>query len=402
MTEVVVVGAGPSGCTAAMALASQNYSVTIYEAETLPRHKHCGGYLTKKAIHTLQSMGVDCRNELAQEIYGWKMQLGEKTLELELEKNDENLTGNVRREDFDYFLLEKARERGANVVDSTRVRRIQRLDGKNKCNVITDEGQHECDVVLGSDGIKSVIRRNLGINYPKEKLAVCIEAEVPVGKDVIDWFDSKNFISMNYFREGVTWAFPKAKGSTVNVGLGVSAREMKKDRISLTNALNKFLKDQEWYNNQITEPHIDVLPFNGTTDKLGEGRVLLLGDAAGLVDPLRGEGISHAITSGKFAAEAVKTMFEMGVPPLETYNELMKETLNEINVYGMRLHDYFYVKDYLKKFSGIIYNNNEMKRSILKLGCGLTTNSGLLRDFTIPKIILAYLSSLLIQTRSSE
>jgi len=301
---------------------------------------------------------------------------------------------NVYREEFDYFLTGIATESGTRVIDSTKVLKIVIPENKKeKYIVVTQKGREECEIILGSDGVKSIVRRHLGIPYPKSKWAVTIEAEIPVDRRVIESFNEKNFGSINYVQEGVAWAFPKREGKTVNVGIGVSVNETKRMGKPLFDIWKKFLQDQEWYKNQSFHHHAEIMPFKGTVDKLGYEKILLLGDAAGLVDPLRGEGISYAIESGLNAAEAVKLQLEGKALMLAAYNDLMKVALDDINVYGMKLHNNFYVKNKFKTFSKMIKKNEDLRNSMLNLSCGLISNKQLVENLSLSRLILAYLRS---------
>jgi len=392
MADIVVVGAGPAGSIAAKILSDYGFSVSLYEKEKLPRHKHCGGLITNEAIKTLDSIGVNCRDILSQRLRGWRLQFGDEIIDLELNGSEDDLTGNVYREEFDYFLTRIAVESGTRVIDSTEVLKIVIPENKKeKYMVVTQKGREECEIILGSDGIKSIVRRHLGIPYPKCKWAVTIEAEIPAERRVIESFNDKNFGSINYFQEGVAWAFPKNEGRTINVGIGVSIEEAKRMDKPLFGIWKRFLQDQEWYKNQSVQHHVEVMPFKGTTEKLGYDKILLLGDAAGLVDPFRGEGISYAIESSLNAAEAVKLQLEGKASLLVAYNDLMKDVLDEINVYGMKLHNNFYVKNRLKTFSKIMKKNKNMRDLMLKLSCGLISNKKLIENFSLSKLILAYL-----------
>jgi len=394
MTDVIIVGAGPAGSVAAIKLSELGYTVSLYEKEKIPRHKHCGGLLTNRVIRSLDSLGINCIDILSQRINGWRIEVDDEIVDLELDKPGDNVFGNVYRDEFDSYLTRVAAERGAKVIDSTNVSKIVIPERKKeKYSVVTKNDREECEVILGADGAKSIVRRNLGISYPRDNWAVHIESEIPVDRRSIEYFNDKNMISFNYVQEGVAWAFPKLKGNTINVGVGVSVKEARKTDDLLLNIWKKFLQNQEWYNNQSVQHHVEVSPFKGTIQKLGREKVLLLGDAAGLLDPLRGEGISYAIESGLNAAEAVKLHSEGKDVLLDVYTDLMKDVLDEINVYGMKLHNELYVKNKIKSFGKILLKNEEMCRSLLHLSCGLISNKQQVRYFSPIKIIIALLKN---------
>lgn len=396
MTDVVIIGAGPAGSVAAKKLSELGYTVSLYEKEKIPRHKHCGGLLTNKVIRTLDFLGINCRDVLSQRILGWRIEIGDEIIDLELDKPKDNLVGNVYRDKFDSYLTRVAAESGTRVIDSTKVFKIVIPERKKeKYLVVTEKNREECEIILGADGAKSIVRRNLGIFYPKNNWAVSIESEIPVDRRAIEYFNDKNFISFNYVQEGVAWAFPKLKGNTINVGVGVSVNEVRRTDNLLLNIWKTFLQKQEWYKNQSVHHHVEVSPFKGTVNKLGHEKVLLLGDAAGLIDPLRGEGISYAIESGLNAAEAVKLHLEGKDVLLNTYTDLMKDVIDEINVYGMKLHNELYVKNKIRSFAKILLKNEDMCKSLLHLSCGLISNKQQVRYFSPIKLIIAFLKNII-------
>jgi len=395
MSEIIIVGAGPAGSVAAKKLSDLGFNVSLYEKERLPRHKHCGGLITNRSIRSLNSIGIDCSNVLSQRIFGWRFQFGNDVMDLEFETSNDNIIGNVYREDFDYFITKSAIESGAKVIDATKVIDIKIPENKkDNYFILTQKGKEECEIILGSDGMKSIVRRSLAIPYPRNKWAIAIEAEIPVNKKSIESFDEKNYISINYVQEGIVWAFPKMRGKTINAGLAVSLEEVRRKGKSLFDIWKKFLRDQKWYENQNVPHHVGVIPIKGTVEKLGFEKILLLGDAAGLVDPLRGEGISYAIESGIKAAEAVKLHLEGKSLLLPTYNNLMKDDLAEINIYGMKLHNEFYVKKKFLMFLKMAKKNEDIRSSMLRLSCGLSSNKQLIENFSLGKLLLTYIRSM--------
>ena len=249
---------------------------------------------------------------------------------------------------------------------------------------------------MGADGAGSVVRRDLGIMYPKSKVAATLEAEAPVGRDVLDSFNRKNYYDFGLFRSGYGWAFPKSRAGTVNVGVVVSVEDVVRMGRPMTGMFWDFLRGLDLYKDQAVQPHGSILPYQGTVDTLGREGVLLLGDAAGFVEPLGGEGIPYAIESGINAARAVKEHLEDGKPLLDSYEELMKDLLEEINVYGIRIHDNFYVKkNMMKAYFKIVKNNREMSNMMADMMSRRMSYKEAMESLSPWRFFLAYIRTTL-------
>lgn len=395
MADVIVVGAGPAGSIAARELSDYGFTVSLYEKDKLPRHKHGAGYVPCRALRALDSLCVDCRATFLQTVRGWRIQSGNETLDFDFDGPEDGLPGNTYREEFDFFLTRLAAESGARIIDSTRVLKIviPRKEGE-KYSVITEKGTEECEIILGADGARSIVRRQLGIPYPKRKWAVTIEAEVPVEAAAIDSYGEKNLISTNYVQSGIAWAFPKRKGKTVNVGLGVSAEEVRRMGESLVAVWKTLLQNQQWYRDQSVHPHYEIMPYKGTVDSLGKREALLLGDAAGLVDPVTGVGIPYAIESGINSAEAARLHFEGKIPLLAAYNDLMNSLLDELNIYALKLHDYFFVKNRMGSILRLTKKDKNLRKLMLDMSLGLISYKQVVEKFSLIRWFLTYLRSI--------
>jgi flavin-dependent dehydrogenase len=347
-------------------------------------------------MSALDSIGMDCREVLAQKISGLRVEGGGEVLDFDFNSPENDLPGNVYREEFDYLITQCAAESGANVMDSTRIRKIVLPDtDKGQYKVLSEKGIEECQIVLGADGYNSIVRKCLGVTYPKSKVAVTIEAEVPVDKKTAELYDGRNYYNLGYVRRGYSWAFPKGRGRTINVGVIALVEEAKSMRKPFLHVWKDFLKNLEGYKNQNVEPHGSILPYQGTTDKLGDKNILLLGDAAGLVEPLGGEGIPYALESGINAAQSVKHHIEQGSVLLEVYTDLMKDVMEEINIYGIKMHENFFVKNRLKTLLKMTKKNKEMLNIMRKMMSRSISYKQAVESLSPLKIILYYLKTII-------
>ncbi len=288
--NVIVIGAGPAGTTAAYILAKSGVKVTLIDAEEFPRQKLCGGLLTLRAKSLFENIFGESVNEIADfESDGMKMYFRDKLLSSVSGYKNSYL---VNRIDFDYYLLKKAEEAGAQIILGKRVSDVS-------CNTIrlADNSLINYDLLIGADGVNSVVAKHLyGNSFIKSKTAFCLETEIPVESVKEDIKDPEVFFG--YANWGYGWVFPKSK--TVTVGIGGLPHKNK----DMKEAFLQLLQDRFGITDIAGVKGFHV-PAGAYRAKPGKGNIIVCGDAAGLVEPITGEGIAFAMQSGKFAAESV-------------------------------------------------------------------------------------------------
>ena len=387
MSDIAVVGAGPSGSVAAKMLSEEDFSVTLFDKEKLPRHKHCAGFISQRSTQLLKSLGIDCTSLLSR-LSGFEIMCGEKSLKIEFEEE----AGNAYRSEFDYYLTKKAEESGAEVVDSTKIDYIDRLDDGRY--VLGNEGKHrEFDVVLGADGVYSHTRRYLGISYPREKLGVTVEADVHLSDDDFRELNDKNYYYIGFLRNGYGWVFPRSSDGTVNVGVWTSSGDALKSGVNLRDVFSRFLSEQKWYNGEEVDAHGYLLPFKGTVDELGRDNVLLIGDAAGFVG-LAGEGIPYAVESGMHAAESVKEWYDSGGELVDIYTERCRGLVEEINEYHVRLNGLFFKPVIFNQVIRMSDGDEYISGLMGKLATHSTPFNELVNEISYWRVVKAFFKSL--------
>jgi len=391
MVDVVIIGSGPAGSIAAKKICDEGHSVTLYEKERIPRHKHCAGYVSPKSVKMLDMADIDCSEVINQSITGYKIKCMHEYFDLRPEKSD-IISGNVYREEFDTYLTDCARQSGANVVDSSRVTSIEKTDD-GTYSVVTPNGSEKCDIVIGADGVNSFTRRHLGIEYDKKKIGVSLETEISVDQEVFDYYDNMNFYDMGSFNCGYSWVFPKIKGGTVNVGVCVWAVEAKKMKSTLVDLLHSFLDSLDWYKDQEINPNGHLIPFMGTVKKLGEGNIILIGDAAGFVG-VGGEGIPYALESGLHAAESVKQYYNGGGQLLELYEDLSKDLVTDLNWFLPRINKIMLSPRWLKPILRMADRDEEFRKDLMDFMTHSMSMKDAYNTFSVRKIVRAFLSLL--------
>jgi geranylgeranyl reductase family protein len=312
--DVVVVGAGPGGSTAARFCAQAGLKTLLIEKERLPRYKPCGGCLSLKTIHLL---GLDLSTVVENTICGVKFTYCLK--DPFFIQSNEPIAFLVMRDRFDQFLIKKALEEGAGLLEGERV--VSVADRGIRVEVELARGKKlRCEYLVGADGPGSVVAKSLSLSPPQDDgIGMGLESEIPF-ESVIDFPEKElQLIHLDFGRipNGYGWVFPKREG--LSIGIGGMAREGKK--VNPRQYFVDFLKGLNYLDKAKVERIIghSLTPFYDERQRVSEGRFLLVGDAGHMIDPLTGEGIYYALRSGMLAAEAIIQSKEKGVSPSDLY-----------------------------------------------------------------------------------
>ena len=313
--DVIVVGAGPAGATAARHCALKGLKVLLLEKERMPRFKPCAGGVNAAAVKALGfplPVGVverECKT--VRIVYdGAERVLAEK----------KTITYMVTRSSFDSYLVALAEKAGAFVRQGEEALTLER--GKRSVTVRTMSGSFKAPVLIGADGFFSRVRKALGFGFDEEETLFCVIADVPLGEEeVTKRFGDALTIHFGLMERGYGWLFPKK--SHVSTGFGGEAHESKRlpalfEKFLGMYGLPRGLKMRGCF-----------LPATKTRHRSFGERVLLAGDAAGFVDAFNGEGIRFAILSGECAATAVARCSEredFSEKGLKEYEDLWYES----------------------------------------------------------------------------
>ena len=295
--DVLVVGLGPAGSTAAYELSRTGISVIALDKDTHTRYKVCGGGLSARIDHILAS---DFHSVVEQRIHGVQFTYqGKDPLVIEA---DGPIAYMVMRDRFDHLLVEKARQAGASIYqDEPVVDCISLVDG---VEVTTERGHYRAKVVIGADGANSRVAQRL-FTGRRVRRSPALESEVQTDRVSSYPGERRIAVDVGATNRGYAWVFPKKNRLSIGIG------DFHGRPSSLKQMFHRFVMgDQKLSALEIPAPSGHPLPlydapYAMSTESLVRGRAVLVGDAAHLVDPLFGEGIYYAVRSGQLAAAAV-------------------------------------------------------------------------------------------------
>jgi len=315
--DVIVVGAGPAGTTAARLLAAWGISVLLLEKHRLPRYKPCGGAITKRTIQFLAPL------DISPVIETWIRKLVVQSPSGESFTADlpEGLIATVMRDKFDTYLTDAAILAGAKLKSGEPVLKCEQRSGW--VEITTTCGTYRCLALIGADGANSVVAEQLGLK-PKRR-AVSIVAELlPEAKE--QW-DEGIHLHFPFNLNGYAWCFPK--GDHLSAGIYTRSPQIPNWREWLYRYLAN-LELHDCLDRQRIRGH--AIPIADKNSVFHKGNVIVVGDAAGVADPFTGEGISWSIYTAKLAAAFVRIFLEGEKDALSDYTRaVLKGVLSEMS-----------------------------------------------------------------------
>lgn len=324
--DLIVVGGGPGGSTAAREAAAAGARVLLLDRAAFPRDKPCGGGVNLRAARLLP---FDLGPVVERTITGVRFSLrmgGDFT-----RRFPGTLTYMTRRTRLDHFLVERAMAAGVELREREPVRAVE-LNGR--ITVRARGGVYRGAALIGADGANGVTARQSGLAGARD-LAVALEGNVYPARGIPDQWRETLALNLGGIPGGYGWLFPK--GDHLNVGVG----GWKYLAGGLRPKLDRLARHYGVAPGDVCDLRGHHLPVRRGGAAIARGRVMLVGDAAGLVDPLSGEGIYAAIASGRMAARHALAAIDGRAPDLLGYQREVERVLGPELRDSARLQDVF-------------------------------------------------------------
>jgi len=349
--DVIIVGSGPAGATLAYELAKRGIGVLILEKEKLPRSKCCAGGVTSKAAKLLDFDISEVAEDVIHEL-SFTFNLGSPYMG----QHSQPLMYTVTRDVFDYFLVQRARQLGAALMDGQKVRQVQ--VSADWVEISTADNIFHSRLVVGADGAYSVVAGELGMGRSIECL-VGVESEIVVPEGELAKWKSRAQVDLGCIPKGYGWVFPKRNHLSIGVGCSASkARHLNRHH-------QKFINSLSISKYTITKSSSHLIPTCTKGRFVWQNRALLLGDAAGLADPLTGEGIYDAIQSAQLAAPVIEDYLMRSKGGLEDYQEIVEgKIVSELRI-ALRLSKIFF------RFPHLVFGLFNQSDQVWRVVCNL-------------------------------
>ncbi|MEM2211063.1 MAG: NAD(P)/FAD-dependent oxidoreductase [Nitrososphaerales archaeon] len=319
--DVIIVGAGPAGSSAAISCAKVNSKTLLIERSFFGRHKPCGGILPPITLYIFDELGINIPS---------KVFCNPKSLKLFYIPPSGKLNGgalkcykllNINRDLFDKWLVEEALNKGVDFQTNSTVISFKQDDDnvevKLRCR---DENiRVTAKYLLAADGTHSIIRKCFEGAY--QKFLIIMQEYWKCEGEFEDCF-----YTILSKRITPTYGYVVPKDNAILIGSG--AKDLKQSIQSLENLKNWLKEEFKFKPQSLIKREIGFIPYDKCF--IGMGRVILLGDAAGFCNKFSGEGVRFALESGLIASKAIEEAENKGVQVSEAYAKKVQPLLEFI------------------------------------------------------------------------
>jgi flavin-dependent dehydrogenase len=296
--DVGIVGAGPAGSACAISLLQRrrDLSVVIIDRDILPRAKSCGDLISPVARARLSALGLEVNARWRATEHMIASPSGVEDAASQEPESPWLQCRVVERRDFDLALLDQARALGASVMQGSRF--LGARETSHGWALRMHGSVAQVGILVGADGATSHVARSIGCPAPAQG-AVALRGYAVITRGGVPWTGTRmDFLPS--LLPGYGWAFSVDETGRANIGVGRGVREAREEATSLHDVLAAYLAHLRGLGFDVS-PVDEVrggLLATAPRERVTAQRAALIGDAAGLVSPVDGEGISMALASG--------------------------------------------------------------------------------------------------------
>lgn len=343
-TKVIIIGAGPAGCSASIYLSKYKIPHIVIEKDIFPRDKICGDALSGKVVSQLKRINPEWIEEMkggaiAEPSWGVVFSSPNgNAVDIPFRYKPAEAAHSPgfisKRVDFDYFLFQKLDAEFAEVLQGQEVKDLD-ID-PTRVLVKSNDFEISAEIVISAEGVRGLVAKKM-LNDQLDPKHHC--AGLRAYYSGVTELHPQGFIELHFVKEalpGYFWIFPLPNGQA-NVGIGMLSSYVSRKKVNLKKLMTEVIESPQFksrFKNAKLEGKIVGLglPLGSKKRPLSGNRFILTGDSGALIDPFTGEGIGNAMYSGKWAAEQVNQCLlenDFSANKLEAYDKLVYKKLGK-------------------------------------------------------------------------